>query len=1107
MNANYHLRSVLACVLAVGSFSAFVHADEDLYQSKVKPLLRGRCYACHGALKQEGGLRLDTAELIKKGGDSGSPIDIHAAPESNYLIERVADKDPGYRMPPEFEGEPLTDEEVAVLKEWISQGAPAPDGETPEQDPRQHWAFLPVEKPELPKVNRPGWSENPIDVWIAHGHEQQGFTPQEPVDRIQLLRRVTYDLIGMPPTAEEMAACLEDPSADWYAKTVDRLLADPRHGERWARHWMDVWRYSDWWGLNAQLRNSQRHMWHWRDWIVESLNDDLSYDEMVRLMLAADELTPGDPDKLRATGFLARNYYIFNRVRWMDETVEHVGKGLLGLTMNCAKCHDHKFDPIDQVDYYRMRAFFEPYMVRQDMVPGQVDTKANGIPRAFDALLDEPTYLLVRGDEAQPDKSKVIQPGVPEILEFTELQIEEVSLPPVASQPARQPWVLENYLKAARQELDAAEKSYESAAQALRKARSTASPEKTELVSTEKRSSGFKPVKDAFESLDSSRWKTLSGRWQIEADGIRQYEDGPQRSVLQLTQDVPQDFDATLRFRLHGGSNWRSVGIAFDAPVDGSGQPRYLVYTSGHTRDQKLQAAFDDGAWNYPGNGRKAITLDLETDYTLRVQARGTLLNLYLNGERLLAWRSPVARKSGLLQLVTFDALATFVEFEVKELSADAELFESGSSSQKVVDPVIAAQRDLTIAEAKRNRAAANLKSVAARAEAMRASWEDEQSSEASEKAQEAVQAERELALAEADVALVEAQLELEQADAKGKEAAEKKVQKAEKAVTQAEAELKKTAEDARFTPFAGAKWSATRFQHTGRDDPQLTFPQKSSGRRTALAEWITDSRNPLTARVAVNHIWNRHFGQPLVPTTFDFGRNGGDPVHVELLNWLAADFMEHDWSMKHLHRQIVLSQTYRMGSSPVGKVTERASDPDNQFWWRRIPIRLESQAVRDSVLALAGTLDETLGGPSVPPAEQDMSRRRSLYFFHSNNERNLFLTTFDEASVAECYQREQSVVPQQALALSNSRLVLESAGKIAERLTAEIDKSQAESDQKFIQQAFLQLLGFEAEPEEVAGCLAALKNWENLPDGSRQSARSNLIWTLLNHNDFVTLR
>lgn len=285
-------------------------------------------------------------------------------------------------------------------------------------------------------------------------------------------------------------------------------------------------------------------------------------------------------------------------------------------------------------------------------------------------------------------------------------------------------------------------------------------------------------MKDAFESLDSSRWKTLSGRWQIEADGIRQYEDGPQRSVLQLTQDVPQDFDATLRFRLHGGSNWRSVGIAFDAPVDGSGQPRYLVYTSGHTRDQKLQAAFDDGNWNYPGNGRKAITLDLETDYTLRVQARGTLLNLSLNGERLLAWRSPVARKSGLLQLVTFDALATFVEFEVKELSADAELFESGSSSQKVVDPVIAAQRDLTIAEAKRNRAAANLKSVAARAEAMRASWEDEQSSEASEKAQEAVQAERELALAEADVALVEAQLELEQADAKGKEAAEKKFRK-----------------------------------------------------------------------------------------------------------------------------------------------------------------------------------------------------------------------------------------------------------------------------------------------------------------------------------------
>ena len=243
-------------------------------------------------------------------------------------------------------------------------------------------------------------------------------------------------------------------------------------------------------------------------------------------------------------------------------------------------------------------------------------------------------------------------------------------------------------------------------------------------------------------------------------------------------------------------------------------------------------------------------------------------------------------------------------------------------------------------------------------------------------------------------------------------------------------------ANDARYEPLIGAKWTPTRFLDSTKDDPAVAFPQQSTGRRTALADWIIDRRNPLTARVAVNHLWTRHMGEPLVASVFDFGRNGTPPTHPRLLDWLAAEFIDSGWSMKHLHRLIVTSAAYRMSSSTVGGEANLAIDPDNRSWWRRVPLRLESQAVRDAILSLAGTLDLTIGGPPVLPPQQDQSRRRSLYFFHSNNDRNLLLTTFDEARVSDCYRREQSVVPQQALALSNSRLVLDAAVRIAERLS-----------------------------------------------------------------------
>ncbi len=292
-------------LLSISNPSRAADAPAD-YLRQIRPILRERCIACHGSLKQEGGLRLDTAELAIQGGDSG-PVILRGDVAKSLIISRVSATDVDERMPPESQGSPLSAEQISLLRSWIAAGAAAPADEQPEADPQDHWAFRPIVRPPVPAAESE-WARNPIDVLIAEQQRKQGLAAQPEAPRVILLRRLYLDLIGIPPTAGEIRACENDTSPESYEQTVKRLLDDPRHGERWARHWMDVWRYSDWWGLDDQLRNSQKHVWHWRNWIVESLNADTPYDEMLRLMLAADELYPNDLGKLRATGYLARTF-------------------------------------------------------------------------------------------------------------------------------------------------------------------------------------------------------------------------------------------------------------------------------------------------------------------------------------------------------------------------------------------------------------------------------------------------------------------------------------------------------------------------------------------------------------------------------------------------------------------------------------------------------------------------------------------------------------------------------------------------------------------------------------------------------------------------------
>ncbi|HJT34936.1 MAG TPA: DUF1549 domain-containing protein, partial [Pirellulales bacterium] len=320
------------------------------------------------------------------------------------------------------------------------------------QQSRYRWTpFRPIERPKVPSAARPDWVRNPIDAFIAAEHQQHALTPRPEASRHVLLRRVYLDLIGLPPTREQLHAFLNDRSPVAYENVVEQLLASPQYGERWGRHWMDVWRYSDWagWTDGKQIRDSQPHIWRWRDWIVESLNADTGYDQMLREMLAADELYPGDSAKLRATGYLVRNYKMLSRETWMQDTVMHTAQAFLGLTLGCARCHDHMYDPIGQDEYYRFRAIFEPHQVRLDRLPGQPDTTQDGLARAYDADVAVATYLFERGDDRKPDKEHPLAPGVPSLLGPIEFKPEAVALPPVVYYPGLAPFVQQETLAAA----------------------------------------------------------------------------------------------------------------------------------------------------------------------------------------------------------------------------------------------------------------------------------------------------------------------------------------------------------------------------------------------------------------------------------------------------------------------------------------------------------------------------------------------------------------------------------------------------------------------------------------------------------------------------------
>lgn len=1098
-------------------------AEESInYIKEIKPILAEKCYACHGAIRQEAGLRLETRELLLKGGDSGPVLVEHAAADS-LLLHRVSTPDLDLRMPPEGEGAPLSPEQLDLLTRWINSGAAAPPEEIP-ASPSQHWAFQPVVRPQVPS-SKPDSARilarmNAVDAFIGAGYERHRLQPVQTASRELLLRRAYLDLIGLPPTAAQRQQFLSDDSPQAFERLVDQLLASPQYGERWGRHWMDVWRYADWYGLGAQLRNSQKHIWHWRDWIIESLNADTGYDQMLREMLAADELYPTDRQKLRATGFLARHYYLFNRTTWLDDTVEHTSKAFLGLTMNCVKCHAHKYDPIAHEDYYAFRAFFEPYQVRLDALPGEADLEKNGLPRVFDAHPDVQTFLHIRGDEKKPDMANPVDPHLPAILTFAALEVVPIELPPVAINPALQPFVLEDRLQLAQAAIVQAEGAVVVAQQRLDQINNATANQ----VAASEEVTDF--IVDEFDALDGATWEIGPGKWAVEDGLLIQSQAGAARAYLRTKQQHPQDFLATIRFTTTGGDKWRSVGLAFDITGTTPGQNtdsvnEKMIYLSAVEAGSKLQVSYKvAGSQVYPPKAAKTMPVLLNTPYELTVAIRGELVNVALNGEHKVAYQLPVGRDVGVMDVVAFDATVKFDSLVVRSLPANQTMIAAGSDGDANLPMTAAAARHavriarLELAAARlypevlrtafaADRAKAGLSAFHAADLQDGAVASDLPTSHPASFLQELT---AKAALASRRHELAVARLKLAQAELKPDDA--KLLTAAKAAVTEAQKRLEAPGES---YPRIEASLKALEGPDETDNSRRQPYPETSTGRRTALARWMTDQRNPLTARVAINHIWMRHFGQPLVETETDFGLRAVRPVQHELLDWLAAELMENNWSMKHIHRLIMTSQCWQLASSTMGcDDATLAADPDNNFYWRRKPLRMESQVVRDSLLQLAGALDLTMGGPSLDANSRSTNNRRSLYFKHSRDDQNEFLAMFDDADILRCYRRSESVVPQQALALANSELALTMARRVAANITSAAVENSA--DDRFVTAAFEIVLCRQPTAQELAVCLDAMSETRSVlqgksPDQIQQRSRENLVHALINHNDFITVR
>ena len=774
-----------------------VSADEvssAVFRDSIAPVLKTHCISCHGPEKQEGGLRLDTLNGISQGGKAGPPV-VPGKPDESLLITAIRRTDESLQMPPE---EKLPDAAIQTLVDWVQAGAIHPEGdiviqsEAPPFDveqARQFWAFQPVARPELPVVRHPKSVSTPIDVFVQARLEERGLAPNPPATKATLIRRATFDLTGLPPTPDEIAAFLADDSSEAFAKVVDRLLATPQYGEHWGRHWLDVVRYADSNGLDENIAHG--NAWRFRNYVIASFNADKPYDQFLREQLAGDLLSDDQTgeatrfERLTATGFLSLGPKVLAegdetkmQMDIVDEQIDTIGRAMLGLTIGCARCHNHKFDPISQADYTALAGIFQ--------------------------------------------STKTME-SLKRIAKWNE-----------------------------------------------------------NLISTADDKAGIEVHQAKIDSKKAEIASVLSA----------------------------------------------------EATTAGNAEPAQIP-------EDKLP----------------------EETRTQLAELREELKQLEL----------------ALPELPTAMGVADGDVINARILMRGSHLSPGRTVGRSV--PVV-------------------------------------------------------------------------------------------------------------LTPATGFA------------------PSLHGSGRLEMAQWLTSPGNPLTARVMVNRVWRWHFGKGLVGTTDNFGKLGERPGNQPLLDWLAAEFMDHGWSLKSLHRTILLSHTWQLNSESNPAATE--TDPDNILQWRWSTRRLEAESVRDAVLAVSGLLDRTPGRSMLHVKNREFlfdhtskdgtsykSTRRSVYLPVIRN--NLY----DAMSLFDCTDgtvpngdRAASTVASQALFLMNSDLVIQAA----EELAVDLFRKSPADERARVVSLFLRAVGRLPTADEIERLLraGAAINEQLVADGIDDAERPKAVWTIL---------
>jgi hypothetical protein len=875
----------------LGLFAILAGADAqpagpDFFEMKIRPVLARNCFSCH-TQSELGGLRLDSEERMLKGGKTGPAVVPHHADDS-LLIQAVEQTHSRLKMPPQAK---LNAEELADLRKWVDDGARWPARSAPKPaskrsitaEQRAFWSFQPVRRPAVPQTKDGKWAKTEIDRFLLERLEAKGLTPAKPAGKRTLIRRVTFDLTGLPPTPEEVNAFIEDRSANAFEKVVDRLLASPRYGERWARHWLDLARYSDG-RQSARVDTPYPNAFRYRDWVIDAFNRDLPYDMFVKAQIAADLLPP----EARESLLPGLGFQVIGESD--EDRVDVNTRVFLGLTVGCAQCHDHKFDPIPTRDYYSLIGIFRSSEAVEHPLAGPEVVAAYEKAKKLSEQKQEELRLFLEKQTAQ-------------LTDILSAQTEQYVMAAwaVLSDPARQAteWAAKNDLDGPTLErwiryLKVPERDHQAFAcwdDLMRKAGSPGKASEPEVRGAARQ------MHAAVQSVLSEK-KAMDDRNYVKLGGLEGMKNAD-RVIATLVEALPAGKTYL----------WRDLA---SKPYSGD------------------SGKFVGGLYYYDAK-------DLE-------RFLGSYWKKYL------------------------DHLRAEVKAAEKAAPAAYPYWHVLKDREKPVDARVAIRGDVSNP---------------------------------------------------------------------GEEAPR------------------------RFLAILSA------------DEPA---PFRKGSGRLELAEAIASAGNPLTARVMVNRIWKYHFGEGIVRSTSNFGQLGDRPTHPELLDYLASRFVESGWSMKAMHREMLLSAAYQMSSE---EGPGAAADPENRLLSHaNVVERMDAESLRDSVLAAAGTLDLATGGEPKPLTDQFLRRAIYATVSRSNTDRTMLVFDFPDPN-SSSEQRITTVGPMQRLYFMNSKFVAQQSKALAERLFKETAQGKGDDRQR-IARAYQILFGRPAGEEEIQLGLEFLESKED---------------------------